>query len=126
MDNRGKDRPSGIRSIPPPPPSARKAVEQPPWPHFQYPPDTTVRELSCWSSHGCAGEVLSDAYAARAALAAKCRYGLNRFGRLIFVFLPEYGRLEHEIQSCSPRMTRPTLVDKMMTDILKERSRKGG
>lgn len=108
------------RSVPPPPPSARRA--QPSlW--IELSDDVSVRELSCWSSHGCAGERDSDAFYARAALAAKCRFGLNRLGKLIFVFLPGYGQLEHDLQSHSPRMTKPTLLNVPVTEMFRKMTR---
>lgn len=73
------------------------------------PVNATIRSLECWSMNGCAGDTLSDAYAARAALARNCRYGLNLYGRLVFVFLPGQGKVEYDIQSNSTRMTRPTI-----------------
>lgn len=121
--------PSAVRrSIPPPPPSSRAHAPAPAWPSFQVPHDATVRSLECWSNHGCAGDRFSDAYAARAALAAGCRYGLNRFGRLVFVFIDSKrhgnGGFEHAVQDRSPGLTRKTLQDDTATFVLSAQMRK--
>lgn len=117
----GRPEPSGVSSVPPAPSSRRS--QPPPAPsfksRFKIPQDTTIRSLECWSNHGCAGDRLSDAYAARAALAYGGRYGLNRFGRLIFVFVDSEkhgnGRVEYEIQSNSFRVRQDTLMDDTQT-----------
>lgn len=74
------------------------------------PVHATIRSLECWSNYGCAGDRTSDAYAARAALARGCRYGLaSAMGRLLYVFLPNVDvRAEREIQTWATKERYPT------------------